>query len=147
MPLSKIHPVARLVLRTRVVAGPLVTECWEFTGTKISAGYGEMSVNGKQEYTHRVAYQAFYGPLPKGIEPDHLCCNPACWRPNHLEAVTHGENIRRAYKRRGHLPCKVGHDVSERRTSHRGDGSTFTQCKACERARYHAKKAMQDAQS
>ncbi|HEV2123202.1 MAG TPA: HNH endonuclease signature motif containing protein [Chloroflexota bacterium] len=46
---------------------------------------------------HRWAYEALVGPIPTGTELDHLCRNPACVRPDHLEPVTHAENIRRGY--------------------------------------------------
>lgn len=45
---------------------------------------------------HRVYWERENGPVPSGLELDHLCRNPTCVRPDHLEAVTHAENIRRS---------------------------------------------------
>lgn len=44
---------------------------------------------------HRVAYELEREPIPPGLEPDHLCKNRACVRPDHLELVTHRENVLR----------------------------------------------------
>jgi hypothetical protein len=37
----------------------------------------------------------FVGPVPEGLELDHLCRVTTCVRPSHLEPVTTGENVRR----------------------------------------------------
>jgi hypothetical protein len=68
--------------------------CWVFTGSKLK-GYGQIHVEGRTGYTHQEAYKEFVGPIPEGLEPDHLCRVTACWNPWHLEYVTHLENIRR----------------------------------------------------
>ena len=47
---------------------------------------------------HRVYYERHVGPVPEGLELDHLCRNPGCVNPEHLEPVTHAENIRRGYQ-------------------------------------------------
>lgn len=76
------------------------TGCWEWTGTKNKAGYGKVydpANDGKprMEYAHRVSYREFVGPIPDGHHIDHLCRNHACCNPEHLEPVTHAENMRR----------------------------------------------------
>lgn len=115
--------------------------CWEWQGSRISSGYGEIRADGVYLYVHRLAYEHFVGPIPEGHVPDHLCQNPPCWRPDHLEAVTHAENIRRGFERIGKpLTCGNGHSWDgNRRYSRRGNGKPFSQCKVCERDRYHAK--------
>jgi hypothetical protein len=40
-------------------------------------------------------YEQHFGSIPENLELDHLCRNPACVRPDHLEPVTHLENLRR----------------------------------------------------
>lgn len=60
------------------------------------AGYGRVSVGPyTQQYTHIVEWEAVNGPVPDGLELDHLCGQRACGEVSHLEAVTHQENVRR----------------------------------------------------
>lgn len=52
--------------------------------------------DGKRDHmVYRRLYVRFFGPIPEGLELDHLCRNPACCNPWHLEPVTHQENSRR----------------------------------------------------
>ena len=74
--------------------------CWLWTGAKINSGYGLFSVNDRRVLAHRFAYELLIGPIPAGLTVDHLCYIRACIRPDHLEAVTMGENTRRARLRR-----------------------------------------------
>lgn len=67
--------------------------CWEWTGAKTAAGYGQFT--RRKEYAHRHAYEDLVGPIPEGLVIDHLCRNPSCVNPDHLEPVTQRENIRR----------------------------------------------------
>ena len=71
-------------------------ECWEWTASTTGNGYGQFWINGKLTGAHRVSYEMEYGPIPDGLQIDHLCENKLCVRPSHLEAVTQQENLRRA---------------------------------------------------
>ena len=72
----------------------MTTECWLWEGAKIE-GYGIIRRKGKAIRVHRLIWSAFKGVVPNGKELDHLCRNTLCVRPDHLEAVTHKENVLR----------------------------------------------------
>lgn len=74
-------------------------ECWEWTGWLSDKGYGTFWDDG-QVKAHRTSYELHVGPIPEGLEIDHLCRNRSCVNPEHLEPVTHAENCRRAAERR-----------------------------------------------
>ena len=69
--------------------------CWQWTGTRNEAGYGQIGVEGRTMYAHRFAYEAFVGPIPDGLVVDHLCGDPSCVNPQHLEVVPQATNVRR----------------------------------------------------
>src|SRR4051812_48054279 len=73
-------------------------ECWIWPNHTDEYGYGRVRWGGRFAKPHRVAYELFVGPIPEGLEIDHVCRNPSCVNPRHLEPVTHVENMRRARK-------------------------------------------------
>lgn len=70
--------------------------CWIWQGARDKGGYGKIACGGHyggMALTHRVTYEAVHGPTDLPL--DHLCRVPPCCNPDHLEAVTQGENVRR----------------------------------------------------
>lgn len=66
--------------------------CWSWTGYHTKAGYGQFCMDGKDHYTHRLAYSLMVGDC-EGLEVCHKCDNPGCCNPDHLFVGTHQENM------------------------------------------------------
>lgn len=62
--------------------------CWEYQGARGHKGHGYVTIRQRQVYTHRVVYEAMVCEIPDGLHLDHLCCNPPCVNPSHLDPVT-----------------------------------------------------------
>lgn len=95
------------------------TGCWNWTDHLDVKGYGRISVNAYPEVASRTAYRLYIGKIPDGLHIDHLCRNPSCVNPQHLEAVTNKENCRRGIVAEVHRArqaakthCKHGHPFS-----------------------------------
>jgi hypothetical protein len=58
-------------------------------------GYAAVDIAGKRMYAHRAMWEQERSPIPDGMYIDHLCRTPLCINPDHLEVVTHAENLRR----------------------------------------------------
>ena len=71
------------------------SECWFWIAPLNSGGYGTFYWKGKRVGAHRAAYELFRGPIPDDREIDHLCRNRDCVNPDHLDLVTHRENLLR----------------------------------------------------
>ena len=115
--------------------------CWLWTGALNSGGYGSFSVDGRARSAHVVMYELFVGPVPNGLELDHLCRVRHCVNPDHLEPVTRRENIIRGMRpviQRALTHCCRGHEFDEANT-YRYAGSRH--CRACARLHQRAHRA------
>lgn len=68
-------------------------DCWLWTAALHRNGYGAFRLNGKVALAHRVAYEIGKGPIPEGMQIDHVCHRRHCVRPDHLRAVTQKQNL------------------------------------------------------
>lgn len=73
-------------------------ECWPWLGFRNYLGYGSFWDGSRKVPAYRFAYMLRHGTIPDGAVLDHLCRNPSCVNPNHLEAVSHRENIKRGHQ-------------------------------------------------
>ena len=113
------------------------SECWLWTGSKDTPGYGRVQIDKKQVCAHRMAYELCVGPIPDGLELDHLCRVPLCVNPEHLEPVTRRENLLRGNtvpaRRAAQTHCLRGHAFDEANTY--VDARGRRGCRACGRLR------------
>ena len=114
--------------------------CWLWKAHAYK-GYGVFSLNGKQVGAHRAAYTLFVGPIPEGLQIDHLCRVPMCVNPDHLEPVTPAENLRRspgtwAGKNIRKTHCPSGHPLSGDNMRRSAADSRY--CLACKREKKRA---------
>jgi HNH endonuclease len=101
---------------------PYLGPCWPWTGYVQANGYGKLTAGPRNEQkcwlAHRLAWKLLIGEPPP--ELDHLYRNRSCVNPTHLEAVHHGDNIRRG--RHGgptaeaHTHCRHGHEYTAENT-------------------------------
>jgi len=108
--------------------------CWEWTGAKNQFNYGRIGIYHRLMYPHRLMFEYYYGQICSDLSIDHLCRNPKCCNPKHLEQVTIKENIYRGNsppannKRKTH--CPIGHSYSS------VDARGFRKCKICSARNY-----------
>lgn len=112
--------------------------CWLWTSQIEAKGYGRFRFNGRPVLAHRFSYELAYGPIPSGMEIDHLCRTRHCIKPEHLEAISHIDNLRRGNTfdigsvHRSITHCPRGHPYNAENTYHDKKGR---QCIACRRER------------
>lgn len=94
--------------------------CWIWTGPQSSNGYGFVKWGGQTRRVHRVVWEVLVGPIPEGLTMDHLCRVTLCCNPDHLEPVTHRENVLRGYSPHARSArvthCPKGHPYTDENT-------------------------------
>ncbi len=108
--------------------------CWLWTSTKVAKGYGRFALReqGRRRavYAHRYAYETLIGPIPAGLQSDHLCRVRACVNPSHIEPVTGSINCLRGNPwGRGRTHCPQGHPYDETNTYITPQG--YRHCREC----------------
>jgi len=114
---------------------PHLGPCWIWIGSRNEEGYGHFWFSDLKRVrgAHIWSYEYHIGPVPDGLMLDHLCRVTSCVRPDHLEPVTNGENVRRGdhhCRRRTH--CVHGHEFTPENTSYEREGRKRV-CKTCKR--------------
>lgn len=101
--------------------------CWLWTGSKNSAGYGQVRIGGRGKMTHRMAYEWLVGEIPEGLFLLHSCDTPACCNPAHLSTGNQKENMQdaiakgRHYHGERHWAYKLSvQAIKDIRTAHLG---------------------------
>jgi len=118
--------------------------CWLWTASTNSAGYGHIKdEEDRLVRAHRVAYALEVGPIPEGLDLDHLCRVRHCVRPSHLEPVTRRENTLRgetlAAANAQKTQCSKGHEYDEANTIVQGDGKR--RCRKCRNIQRRARRS------
>lgn len=133
-------PLARLLAEEKFwsLVNRIDGECWDWLGNKTTAGYGTMSLLGKQRYAHRLLYEFLGSGVAKEVEVDHLCRNRGCVRPDHLRLVPAGFNVRQGAAIGGPISWAAKRSISVCRNGHAySPENTYTDlrghrsCKAC----------------
>jgi hypothetical protein len=122
------------------------TGCVLWFGGGAPNGYGHIGIKKKTRLAHRVSYELARGPIPHGLQLDHLCRVRCCINPDHLEPVTPRENVRRGdmlkvmRARKGWYGvgrrvahCKHGHDYAVHGVARPNGGKRY--CAECNRIR------------
>jgi hypothetical protein len=123
---------------------PVQGPCWLWQGSVTAAGYGQVHVrheaggSSHPGFAHRVGYEALLGPVPDGLQLDHLCRVRHCWNPDHLEPVTPQINALRgvghAAKNAAKTQCPAGHDLTDPANVYRNPRNpNHRQCRECRR--------------
>jgi len=124
--------LARITKRLTVVEDG----CWLWNGPLTPNGYATFRVHrgGGQVVVHRALYEHYVGPIPEGLQADHLCRVRRCCNPAHLELVSPSTNTERQdHANRRKTTCVNGHDLTDASNVRLRRGRR--ECLACDRAR------------
>ena len=130
--------VSRLIANQPIKPGPRYYEvndsgCWVWQRARHPDGYGlaQWREDGHGVYrgAHRVMYELLVGEIPEGLDLDHLCRNPPCCNPAHLEPVTRKENVARGIGHGSETHCPAGHPYTSGNIYPRKGGGR--RCRAC----------------
>jgi len=106
-------------------------DCWLWTQPLKADGYAKVRFHGKEWLAHRLVKHLLTSEtVPNGLELDHLCKVRHCVNPDHLEPVTHKENVARSHHaNKGKTHCSKGHEFTFDNTYKRPDGRR--NCRQC----------------
>jgi hypothetical protein len=117
--------------------------CWIWTGRLNSNGYGLTTVKSASRVAHRAIYEVLVGPIPAGLQLDHLCRVRRCVRPAHLDPVTQRINLLRGETLTSQAAaathCPMGHEYAGANLYRRPNGARM--CRACHRRRQVERRA------
>lgn len=116
-------------------------DCWPWLGASTD-GYGYFHLDGRMQRAHRVAYELLVGPIPVGLDLDHVkawgCTRRDCVNPLHAEPVTRRENLMRSSTapaavnaRKTH--CDAGHEFTPENTIEQRGPRGGRRCLVCHR--------------
>jgi hypothetical protein len=106
--------------------------CWYWVNYVAETGYGRLNIKNTVVYAHRWVWEQLQGPIPDGLEIDHLCRVRRCVNPDHLEPVTPQVNMLRSTARGGETHCVRGHEFTEENT-YRDKRTGWRKCRHCHR--------------
>ena len=110
--------------------------CWDWIGCKDRGGYSGIRFGpNRNRSAHVHMYEKMVGPIPGGMQLDHLCRNRVCVNPAHLEPVTPRDNVLRSTAQSAvnatKTHCVNGHPFSGDNLSTREAGRR--RCITCQR--------------
>lgn len=114
-------------------------DCWKWAAFCRPDGYGVIQMRNRSprsQLAHRIAYELLVGPIPEGLQLDHLCRVRSCCNPLHLEPVTGRENLLRSPLTQASINaakthCPARHPYTPENTRLSREGSRY--CLTCKR--------------
>lgn len=139
------RPFTPPIVRFRTMYVEDESGCWLWIGSLNAGGYGQFNNGQTIVKAYRWSYEHHVGPVPEGLDLDHLCRVRHCVNPAHLEPVTRLENILRGVGPAGskarfaaQTHCRRGHEYTEENTyvkKQKGGKYPNRICRTCQRDR------------